>query len=146
MARAPPSACGERRGRLSSFPGALVPEGLRARAPGRALTECFQSVRHFNAYDGMPVGECNRGDPNVLRLPDGRMAFACVGGVVIVDPRKSRVDEQPPHVIIASVEVDGVMHDDAEGVVILRRRQSNDGRARRIERAATEGLARTSKP
>jgi signal transduction histidine kinase/ligand-binding sensor domain-containing protein len=70
-------------------------------------TPQLRSVRHFTTLDGMPVSECNGGDPNTLKLPDGRLVFACVGGAVVIDPRKARTDEQPPHVILESIDVDG---------------------------------------
>ncbi len=87
-------------------------EAAFAQAARSRSAEPFTGVRHFNSHDGMPVGECNGGDPNVLRLVDGRMAFACVGGIVVIDPAKARIDTQPPYVIVESADIDGVVHRD----------------------------------
>ena len=83
---------------------------LTAAARGER-TGKFESVRHFTREDGLPDEECNLGNPNAIRLRDGRLAFACKGGVVVIRPELASRDPVAPYVVIAGIEVDGVLHD-----------------------------------
>jgi ligand-binding sensor domain-containing protein len=62
----------------------------------------------FDEGDGMPTRECNGGNPGAWRTADGRMWFATLGGVVMVDPARMSVNPVPPPVVIDRVVADGV--------------------------------------
>lgn len=61
----------------------------------------------YGSADGMKSVECNSGSPSGFRAHDGRMYFATVAGVVVVDPRSERGQRVPPLVVIEQVLVDG---------------------------------------
>jgi ligand-binding sensor domain-containing protein len=74
-------------------------------AAGRAQRVTSQP---FDEADGMPTRECNGGNPGAWRTADGRMWFATLGGVVMVDPARMSVNPVPPPVVIDRVVADGV--------------------------------------
>ena len=79
----------------------------------RALRSVTEGVRpievvSYDREDGLPSSECNGGSqPAGLRTRDGRLWFACMGGVVVIDP--SRFDQSPaaPHALVEEVTVAG---------------------------------------
>ena len=62
----------------------------------------------FDEADGMPTRECNGGNPGAWRTADGRMWFATLGGIVMVDPARMALNRVPPPVVIDRVVADGV--------------------------------------
>jgi signal transduction histidine kinase/ligand-binding sensor domain-containing protein len=70
-------------------------------ADGRA-----QSVTSFSygVADGMLDQECNAASPSAFKTRDGRLWFATVKGVVVIDPRNHNT--QPPNVIIERAIID----------------------------------------
>ena len=74
-------------------------------AAGRSQRVTSQA---FDEADGMPTRECNGGNPGAWRTADGRMWFATLGGVVMVDPARMAVNPVPPPVVIDRVVADGV--------------------------------------
>jgi ligand-binding sensor domain-containing protein len=62
----------------------------------------------FDEADGMTNRECNGGSPAAWRTPDGRLWFATLGGVVMVDPAHMAAREAPPPVLIDRVLADGM--------------------------------------
>ena len=78
---------------------------LEAVAEGRAARVSAQA---FDESDGMPTRECNGGNPGAWGTADGRMWFATLGGVVMVDPAHSAVNRVRPPVVIDRVLADGV--------------------------------------
>jgi two-component sensor histidine kinase len=78
---------------------------LNAVASGQAASV---AVAAYGLADGMPSTQMSSGSqPAGCRLPDGRLAFPSVKGIVIVDPRHKRVDRPAP------VHVESVIVDDA---------------------------------
>jgi ligand-binding sensor domain-containing protein len=63
--------------------------------------------RAFDESDGMTTRECNGGSPAAWRAPDGRMWFATLGGVVMVDPARMAARDAPPAVVIERAFADG---------------------------------------
>ena len=58
--------------------------------------------------DGMATAECNGGfQPAGFRGPDGRLWFATIRGVSVVDPAAIRVNGQPPPVVLERLLADG---------------------------------------
>ncbi len=74
-------------------------------AAGRAQTV---TSHPFDEADGMPTRECNGGNPGAWRTDDGRMWFATLGGIVMVDPARMALNPVPPPVVIQRVVADGV--------------------------------------
>ena len=63
----------------------------------------------YTESDGMPSAECNgRAQPTGWKMRDGRLWFATLHGVAIVDPDHLPVNTRPPPVHIEAVLVDGV--------------------------------------
>ena len=86
----------------------MVPRAELARvlAEGEAVHRPLNGIRHFSTDDGLPVNECNMGDPGIIRLRNGDVAAACVGGVVIVRPERAHPDARRPFVVLESVVAD----------------------------------------
>ncbi len=61
----------------------------------------------FDRSDGLPSSRMSTGSPCAVRCRDGRLCFATLGGVAVVDPRELRSDEVTPKVVIEDVLVDG---------------------------------------
>lgn len=83
------------------------------RASKRELGEVADGVRRslqclsFGAQDGMRSSECNGGlQPSGWRAQDGRLWFATIQGVVVVDPAHLSSNTLPPPVKIEDVRVD----------------------------------------
>jgi len=63
---------------------------------------------NYGLHDGLPTLECvGSYQPSACRSRDGRLWFATVKGLVVVDPRKVRINPLPPPVVLESVLVDG---------------------------------------
>lgn len=78
---------------------------LDAVAEGRASK--VESIL-YGEIDGMLSGETNgERQPAATRLTDGRLCFATVEGIVLIDPREHMDDGMPPTVLIEEVTIDG---------------------------------------
>lgn len=84
------------------------------RVARRELEEFFAGKRAsvtsaaYGEADGMKSAECNGGfQPSAWRGGDGRLWFATIRGVAVVDPRAIRVNREPPPVVLERVIVDG---------------------------------------
>jgi diguanylate cyclase (GGDEF)-like protein len=81
----------------------------------KAEVEDFAAGRtnkvHSTAYgsaDGMKCAECNGGfQPSGIRTRDGRLWFPTSDGVAVVDPRRIRVNREPPPVLVERILVNG---------------------------------------
>jgi PAS domain S-box-containing protein len=62
----------------------------------------------FDATDGMKAAECNGGSPGAWAGSDGRLFFATIKGVAIIDPENIPLNTLPPPVWNEEVLVDGV--------------------------------------
>ena len=61
----------------------------------------------FNQSDGMAMTECSLGtQPTAVKDPRGRLWFATFKGAVMVDPKRLRLNTQPPPLVIDQVFVD----------------------------------------
>jgi signal transduction histidine kinase/ligand-binding sensor domain-containing protein len=61
----------------------------------------------YNKRDGMLNSECNGGvQPSGIRARDGRIWFPTQQGVAVIDPRRVPVNQQPPSVVIESLNID----------------------------------------
>ena len=61
----------------------------------------------FGASDGMGISECSRGGhPAAWRASDGRLWFATLKGLAIVNPAHMELDRVPPKVSIEQVSID----------------------------------------
>ncbi len=65
------------------------------------------SPTRFHRADGMPSNECSGAQPASWKGPDGRLWFATLNGLAVVDPGRLPRNPMPPPVVIRSVEVDG---------------------------------------
>ncbi len=66
-----------------------------------------QSVA-YGSTDGMKTAECNGGfQPSGIRTRDGRLWFPTSDGVAVIDPRRIRVNKEPPPVRVEVVMVNG---------------------------------------
>jgi signal transduction histidine kinase/ligand-binding sensor domain-containing protein len=64
--------------------------------------------RAYGAADGMKNAECNGGThPAGFKSRDGRLWFATLEGVAVVDPKRLRRNPRPPPVYIERLAVDG---------------------------------------
>ncbi len=70
--------------------------GLRPRVSGRLFTE----------EDGLKSRLCNNGHPAAWQSADGRMWFATVKGVAVIDPSRMHPDGRVPPVLVENVVVD----------------------------------------
>ena len=72
-------------------------------------------ARAFDHGDGMPASECNGGiQPSGARLSGGKLAFATLRGVALLD--SSRVTElaPPPPIVIEQLRADGIEYEPGE--------------------------------
>ncbi len=61
----------------------------------------------YGTADGMASAQCNRGtQPSGCRTADGRLWFATIDGVVMVDPRQLQAGGQPPAAVVVRVQHD----------------------------------------
>ncbi len=78
---------------------------LEAVAEGRLKTLTCWS---YGRADGMGTNECNGAvQPSAWKTKDGRLCFATMKGVAIIDPTAIRLNERPPPVVIEEVLLDG---------------------------------------
>jgi signal transduction histidine kinase/CheY-like chemotaxis protein/HPt (histidine-containing phosphotransfer) domain-containing protein len=61
----------------------------------------------YGISDGLKSNECNGGSPAGWRTRDGKMWFATVKGVAVIDPSNIRLNPVPPRVAVEKVIVDG---------------------------------------
>lgn len=61
--------------------------------------------------DGLAIDEHVGTFPAGARLPDGRLVFASVAGLSVIDPKRIVRDSAPPPVVLQEVTVDGVARD-----------------------------------
>jgi signal transduction histidine kinase len=73
-------------------------------AEGRASAV---EITHYDRVDGMGSSQCT-GDrqPTAWKARDGRLWFATMGGVTVVDPRSLPLNQRPPPVAIEAVLID----------------------------------------
>ncbi len=61
----------------------------------------------YDEKDGMLNAECNGGRlPSAIKTTNGKLWFATMGGVAIVDPEAETVNPNPPPVVIENVSID----------------------------------------
>lgn len=61
----------------------------------------------YDEKDGMLNAECNGGRiPAAIKTKDGKLWFATMGGIAIVDPEAEKINPNPPPVVIENVSVD----------------------------------------
>ena len=61
----------------------------------------------YGTADGMMTRECSGGgDPAGWRSSDGKLWFATIRGVAIIDPQRIKINEQPPPVVIEEIRID----------------------------------------
>ncbi|HEY1788207.1 MAG TPA: two-component regulator propeller domain-containing protein [Verrucomicrobiae bacterium] len=61
----------------------------------------------YGKNDGMETPQCNgEGKPSIWKSHDGRIWFPTSKGLVVVDPKTIKTDEEPPSVFIESVASD----------------------------------------
>ncbi len=60
----------------------------------------------YGEADGMRVHECNSADPAITRTRDGRIWFATLGGVSVLDPASTPLNHSQPPVTLEKVLVD----------------------------------------
>jgi signal transduction histidine kinase/ligand-binding sensor domain-containing protein len=61
----------------------------------------------YSITDGLKTNECNFGSPAAFRTRDGRLWFATVKGVAMVDPKNIKLNTLQPPVAIEKVIIDG---------------------------------------
>jgi len=61
----------------------------------------------YGTADGMLSRECNGGQPGAFRSVDGKLWFATIKGVAMIDPQRTRINDQAPPVAIERAVVDG---------------------------------------
>ena len=76
-------------------------DDLRAVAAGTRAR--LQSQQVFGLADGLLSQECNSGFPGAKRLADGRLVFATMKGLAVIDPARMGINEHPPPVEIRAV-------------------------------------------
>jgi ligand-binding sensor domain-containing protein len=61
----------------------------------------------YGTADGMLSRECNGGQPGAVKTGDGKLWFATIKGIAMIDPQAARINDQPPPVAIEGAVVDG---------------------------------------
>lgn len=81
---------------------------LNALAEGHAASA---TVTHYDRANGMGSSQCT-GDrqPTACKARDGKMWFATMKGVTVVDPRSLPFNDRPPPVAVEAVLIDDVVH------------------------------------
>src|SRR5262249_27779639 len=64
-------------------------------------------VTLYGRGDGLPSVQVSVGQPAGLRAHDGRLWFATLRGLSVVDPRRLRENPMPPPVAIEEIKIDG---------------------------------------
>ncbi len=73
----------------------------------------------YGLLDGLPTLQCFGGfQPAACRSRDGRLWFATVKGLVVVDPRKVQMNQLPPPVVIENFSADGKKYDTTSAIKI----------------------------
>ena len=57
--------------------------------------------------DGLPSNECSGYEPAAWKSDDGRLWFATLNGIALIDPKNLVENKQPPPVVIEAVLADG---------------------------------------
>lgn len=71
----------------------------------------------YGISDGMKSNQCNGGSqPAGCRTRDGRLWFATIGGLTVIDPQHIRTNLLPPPVAIEALDVDGTPVDLSQAV------------------------------
>lgn len=65
------------------------------------------TVEAYSIADGLKTNECNFGSPAAFRTRDGRLWFATVKGVAMVDPNHIKLNTLQPPTAIEKVVIDG---------------------------------------
>ena len=73
-------------------------------------SEELLSVRSFGLAEGLSTLQCNSGHPASIRAMDGRLWFATIEGVNIVDPNDIKTNPTSPKMILETIYLDGVPH------------------------------------
>ncbi|MEW6130201.1 MAG: two-component regulator propeller domain-containing protein [Acidobacteriota bacterium] len=61
----------------------------------------------YDEKDGMLNAECNGGRiPSAIKTRDGKLWFATMGGVAIIDPEAEKINPHPPPVVIENISID----------------------------------------
>ena len=60
----------------------------------------------FSKADGLPSNECSGNQPAAWKGPDGRLWFATLNGLAVIDPKHIPKNELPPPVVIEAVVAD----------------------------------------
>ncbi len=60
----------------------------------------------FGLHEGLNSRECTSGKPTVWKADDGRLYFATVGGVAVVNPATVQLNALPPPVVIEGLRAD----------------------------------------
>lgn len=61
----------------------------------------------YGTADGMMTRECSGGgDPGGWKGRDGKLWFATIKGVAVIDPQRIKINEQPPPVVIEEIRID----------------------------------------
>jgi len=80
----------------------------------------------YDEKDGMLNAECNGGRiPAAIKTKDGKLWFATMGGVAIVDPNAEKVNPLPPSVVIENISIDRKSVDLTNSQIELKPGQSN---------------------
>ena len=61
----------------------------------------------YGTADGMLSRECNGGQPGAWKSGDGKLWFATIKGIAMIDPQRTPINNQPPPVAIERAVVDG---------------------------------------
>jgi len=68
------------------------------------------SFRTYDESEGLPTSECSSGSqPAACRTPDGRLWFATIRGLAVVDPSRLRANTNQLPVVIESVALAGML-------------------------------------
>jgi signal transduction histidine kinase len=61
----------------------------------------------YGTADGMKVNECNSGSPAGIRTRDGKLWFATIKGLVVIDPNNLNRNTLAPPVVVEGILLDG---------------------------------------
>ncbi len=73
----------------------------------------------FDLADGMPSNECSGYQSGAWKGPDGRLWFATMNGVAVIDPANLPKNPVAPPVVIESVTADGKVRETVAGKVVV---------------------------
>ncbi len=80
----------------------------------------------YDEKDGMQTAECNGGRiPAAIKTKDGKLWFATMGGVAIVNPEAEKVNPLSPNVVIENISIDRKTVDLTTSQIELKPGQSN---------------------